>query len=135
MAQNDYKVPDSDIVIKKGISVVIPVYAIHHDPEYYPDPDRYDPDRFSPEEAKKRHSMAWLAFGEGPRNCIALRFGMMQTRVGIISLLRNFKFSPCTGTPIPMVFGPSPIVLSPKDCIYLKIEPIEMKQSYACDAV
>lgn len=125
MAQNDYKVPDTNMIIKKGKSVVIPVYAIHHDPEYYPDPEKYDPERFSPEETKKRHPMAWLAFGEGPRNCIAMRFGMMQTRIGIISLLRDFKFSTCNGTPIPMVFGPSPIVLSSKDCIYLRIEPIE----------
>lgn len=125
MAQNNYKIPDSNMMIEKGISVVIPVYAIHHDPEYYPDPETYDPERFSPDETKKRHPMAWLAFGEGPRNCIAMRFGMMQTRIGIISLLRNFTFSTCAGTPIPMVFGPSPIVLSSKDCIHLKIEPIE----------
>lgn len=124
MAQANYKVPDSQITIEKGVSVVIPVYAIHHDAAYYPDPEKYDPQRFTPEEVKKRHPMSWLAFGEGPRNCIALRFGMMQTRIGIISLLSRFKFLPCSQTPIPMTFGSSPIVLSPKDPVYLKIEPL-----------
>lgn len=124
MAQANYKVPDTQMVIEKGMSVVIPVYAIHHDPAIYPQPEQYDPSRFTSEEMKKRHPMAWLAFGEGPRNCIAQRFGIMETRIGIISLLSRFKFLPCSKTPIPMTFGPSPIVLSPKESVYLKIEPI-----------
>lgn len=68
MAQANYKVPDTQITIEKGMSVVIPVYAIHHDSNYYPEPEKYDPQRFTPEETKKRHPMSWLAFGEGPRN-------------------------------------------------------------------
>lgn len=92
--------------------------------QIYPDPEKYEPDRFSPEAVKNRHPMAWLAFGDGPRNCIGLRFGMMQARVGLISLISRFKFSPCSQTPIPMVFGQSPIVLSPRDPVYLEIEPI-----------
>lgn len=125
MAQNDFKVPDTDIVIEAGVSVVVPVFAIHRDPDYYPDPDQFDPDRFSPNEINKRHPMAWLAFGEGPRNCIAARFGMMQIRIGLITLLTNFEFSPCKNTLIPMVFSSSPIVLSPKDGLYLKLKPIK----------
>lgn len=124
MAQANYKIPDTEIVIEKGVSVVVPVYSIHHDPDYYPGPEKFDPNRFTPEEIKKRHPMAWLAFGDGPRNCIALRFGMMQTRVGIISLLRHFKFLPCSQTPLSIAFGSSPIVLSPKDPVHLKIEAI-----------
>lgn len=73
VAQTNYKVPDSDIVIEKDMTVVIPVFAIHNDPAIYPNPDKYDPGRFSTEETKKRHPMSFLAFGEGPRNCIALR--------------------------------------------------------------
>lgn len=125
VAQSNYKIPGTNIVFDKGVSVVIPVYAIHHDPEYYSEPEKFDPERFSPEETKKRNAMTWLAFGDGPRNCIALRFGMMQTRIGLITLLNRFEFSPCAKTLIPMVFGTSPIVLSPKEGIYLKIKPIE----------
>lgn len=127
-AQNNYKVPDSDIVIEKGMAVVVPVYAIHNDPTIYPEPEKYNPDRFSDEEIKNRHAMAWLAFGEGPRNCIALRFGMMQTRIGLITLLSNFEFSPCSQTPIPMTFSSSPIVLSPKDGVYLNVRPINAEK-------
>ncbi|XP_055294932.1 cytochrome P450 6A1-like [Sitodiplosis mosellana] len=124
MAQNDFKVPGTNIVIEKGVSVVVPVYAIQRDPELFPEPEKFSPERFTPEQVKNRHPMAWLAFGEGPRNCIALRFGMMQTRIGLITLLTKFEFSPCEKTLIPMVFSSSPIVLSPKDGLYLAIKPI-----------
>ncbi|CAG2118439.1 unnamed protein product, partial [Medioppia subpectinata] len=48
LATQDYKLGDTGIVIRKGQQVDIPTYAIHHSPENYPDPYRYDPDRFSP---------------------------------------------------------------------------------------
>jgi cytochrome P450 family 6 len=44
--------------------------ALHHDPKYYPDPERFDPERFSEEEKAKRHHYVYLPFGEGPRICI-----------------------------------------------------------------
>ena len=31
--------------IPKGTSLTFSIYAIHHDPEYWPDPDRFDPER------------------------------------------------------------------------------------------
>ena len=31
--------------IKKGTRMIIPVYAIHRDPEYWTDPETYDPER------------------------------------------------------------------------------------------
>jgi cytochrome P450 family 6 len=64
------KIPDTDIVLEKGIPTVIPVLALHHDPKYYPEPERFDPERFSEEEKSKRHHYVYLPFGEGPRICI-----------------------------------------------------------------
>ena len=33
------------IVIKKNCIVDIPIYAIHHDPKKWPEPDKFDPER------------------------------------------------------------------------------------------
>ena len=30
--------------------------------------------------------------GDGPRNCIGVRFGLLQTKLGIAELVKNFKF-------------------------------------------
>lgn len=63
IAKNDYPIPGSDHVIEKGMWIKIPLLGIHHDPEYYPDPENFDPDRFSNENIKNRHPMTWLPFG------------------------------------------------------------------------
>ncbi|XP_026678357.1 cytochrome P450 9e2-like, partial [Diaphorina citri] len=66
----DYTLPDTNIVIRAGESVNVPIMGLHYDPKYYPDPYKFDPDRFLPEEKAKRSPYVFLPFGAGPRNCI-----------------------------------------------------------------
>lgn len=61
----------------------------------------------------------------GPRNCIGLRFGMMQARVGLVTLLNNFEFSTCSQTKIPLVIIPKAFILSPEGGMYLNLKPIK----------
>lgn len=69
-ALNDYTVPETDIKIEKGMTVLISPITIHRDGKYYPEPNKFDPERFSVENSSKRHSCAYLPFGAGPRSCI-----------------------------------------------------------------
>jgi len=124
-AIQDYPVPNSKQVIESGTIVVIPVDAIHRDPDIYPDPEKFDPDRFTPEEIDKRHKMTWLPFGEGQRNCIGNRFGEMQTTIGLAMLLKNFQFTISSQTQIPLEFDKKSFILSSKDGIQLKVETID----------
>lgn len=124
LAKTDYPVPGTNLVIEKGTSIVIPVHNIHHDPEIYPQPERFDPERFEPAAIKARHQFAYLPFGDGPRNCIGERFGKMQAKVGLISLLRRFKFSVSEHTEIPLKFNKRNFSLSTQDGIILKVERI-----------
>ena len=43
----DYMIPGRDVVLEKGMTTVIPILAIHHDPKYYPEPESFDPERFN----------------------------------------------------------------------------------------
>uniref|UniRef100_A0A182PYV4 Uncharacterized protein n=1 Tax=Anopheles epiroticus TaxID=199890 RepID=A0A182PYV4_9DIPT len=120
----DYTVPGTKLVIPKDTFIQIPVYAIHRDPDFYPEPDQFNPDRFLPEQVKQRHPYVFLPFGEGPRICIGLRFGVMQAKIGLITLLRNFRFSPSSQTPSTIVFDPKSFILSPTTGNYLKVDKI-----------
>lgn len=68
--RKNYKIPDTDFVLPEGTHVNIGVLGLHHDPEYYPNPEKFDPDRFTEENKNKRPAYTYLPFGDGPRICI-----------------------------------------------------------------
>lgn len=37
----------NDIPVPKGMVVLTLIYAIHHDPDYWPEPEKFDPERFA----------------------------------------------------------------------------------------
>lgn len=98
--------------------------GFHHDPEIFPEPQKFDPDRFTKENIASRHSYAWVPFGKGPRDCVGLRFGMMQSRMGIATILNNFILSPSVRTTIPMKFQAHAEMLSPVGGMFLNLEPV-----------
>lgn len=121
----DYPVPGNPkFVIAKGMLVVIPAAAYHRDADIYPNPDTFDPDNFAPEKVAQRDNVEWLPFGEGPRNCIGMRFGLMQVRIGLALLLKNFKFSVCGKTPIPMTYNKMSFLVQSEHSICLYVEKV-----------
>ena len=122
----DYKIPGTELTISKGTSVFLSTYSFHHDPEYYPKPEKFDPERFSPDDdVRTRHPFTFLPFGEGPRNCIGLRFGLMQSKIAVAKILQNYKITPSDKTPIPMKFIPSGPFLAPVGGMWLKLNKIQ----------
>ncbi|XP_054083359.1 probable cytochrome P450 6a13 [Zeugodacus cucurbitae] len=124
IATDDFKIPDTDITLKKGTHIYIPAKEIHYDPEIYDNPEEFRPERFDPEEVEKRHPQAFLGFGDGPRNCIGLRFGRMQVRVGLITLLKSYRFSLPEQTPTELEISKRTTVLVPQTEVWLKAEKL-----------
>ncbi|KAL6261403.1 hypothetical protein P5V15_006497 [Pogonomyrmex californicus] len=118
----DLNLPTTNIHVSEGTLITIPVFGLHRDPSIYPNPEKFDPERFNMDEIASRHPYAYLPFGEGPRVCIGMRFGYVQTKVGLVSLLSKFKFKLHPQTPIPLTFDEAAIVLSPKSGVHLNIE-------------
>ncbi|GBN31144.1 Cytochrome P450 3A13 [Araneus ventricosus] len=104
MAFEDYKLGDTGITIPKGTIVTIPIYAMHRDPEVFPDPEKFDPDRWTSEESQKRDQLAYLPFGAGPRNCVAMRFALIELKVCLAYTILNFKISKSPQTKVPLQF-------------------------------
>lgn len=120
----EYKEPLTNVIFREGQMVIIPAYSIHHDAEYYPEPEIYDPDRFLPN-MNNRDPFVFLPFGEGPRVCIGLRFGMMQAKIGLATLLTKFRFKLNKKTPVPVTFTKTSIILATETGLYFDVEPLE----------
>jgi cytochrome P450 family 9 len=57
----------AQVLLEPGQIILTPAYAIMHDPQYYPNPDKFDPERFSIENRKNINEFTYLPFGLGPR--------------------------------------------------------------------
>lgn len=131
----DYKVPNSDVIIQKGRRVVVPILALHLDKEYWPDPQKFDPERFSDDNKPLIQQYSYIPFGEGPRYCIGtyfivyllftkkillgMRFGLTQTKVGLVALLRDYKFSVNPRTLDPLKMAVNSFILNAEGGIWL----------------
>ena len=92
------------IDINVGDEIWIPVFEIHKDPKYYPDPEKFIPERFSYENRSNIDPATYLNFGLGPRNCIGSRFGLMQAKAIIFHLLSQFSLEMSSKTQHPFKF-------------------------------
>ncbi|CAF1547533.1 unnamed protein product [Didymodactylos carnosus] len=74
--------------IAKDAVVQVDVYALHYDPELWgpEDPNEFCPERHS----VKRHPMAYMPFGGGPRNCVGIRFALVEMKILLIRLLKHY---------------------------------------------
>ncbi|CAG2165916.1 unnamed protein product [Oppiella nova] len=113
-AMEDVTLGDTGVKIEKGVAVEIPVYAIHHDPDHYPDPFTFSPDRFMPENRGHIQAYTYLPFGSGPRNCIGMRFALLESKLALAKISHSFRFSRVTDTDVPVVFNKGRVLCQAK---------------------
>ena len=58
------------------------------------------PARFTAEAKATRPQLAHMPFGWGPRNCIGLRFALMEAKIVLIEILKEYSFAPGPETPV-----------------------------------
>uniref|UniRef100_A0A0K8T213 Cytochrome P450 6a14 n=1 Tax=Lygus hesperus TaxID=30085 RepID=A0A0K8T213_LYGHE len=76
----EYRIPGSDLVLSEGSIVEIPVHMLHHDPQYYPEPEKFRPERFANGKDAIRKG-TYVPFGGGPRVCIGERFAKLEAKL------------------------------------------------------
>ncbi|KZC05568.1 Cytochrome P450 9e2 [Dufourea novaeangliae] len=106
-------------------SIWIPIYALHHDPKYFPNPDKFDPERFNEENKRNIVPYTYMPFGVGPRMCMGNRLSMMEAKIVTVHLLRKFFVLPNEKTK-PVRFKKGGFALIPIDglfCSFKKRDP------------
>jgi cytochrome P450 len=79
--------------VPAGSSFAIGIYALHHDPAFWPDPERFDPERFAAGKSASRDRWQFLPFGGGPRSCVGQHFAMLEATLGLASIVRKVEIS------------------------------------------
>uniref|UniRef100_A0A8C6SEM0 aromatase n=1 Tax=Neogobius melanostomus TaxID=47308 RepID=A0A8C6SEM0_9GOBI len=106
--------------VPKDSNVIIVTYALHRDPKYFPEPEAFRPERFLPENSVGRPAYAYVPFSAGLRNCIGQRFALMEEKVVLASILRNFTVEACQKREDLQPVGE--LILRPENGILIKVE-------------
>ncbi|EFA09141.1 cytochrome P450 9e2 [Tribolium castaneum] len=109
--------------IERGVTIIIPIYGIHRDPEYFPNPDKFDPERFSDENKAKIVPGTYMPFGVGPRNCIGSRLALLELKTLFFHLLSKCDIVTNSKTVIPLKISPNNGNITPKEGIHLTFKP------------
>ncbi|XP_029170254.1 cytochrome P450 9e2-like [Nylanderia fulva] len=113
------------VLVESNTIMLIPIYAFHFDPKYFPNPDKFDPERFSEENKNNIVPYTYLPFGEGPRKCIGNRFALMETKILIAHLLQKFILKKTKKTVDPIVFDKKEFNLLPQGGFWISLEKRE----------
>lgn len=123
MCTKTYKIPDTDVVIDEGTTLLFSAIGLQYDSNFYDQADQFVPERYSDSGTSKSFvEMPNLVFGEGPRNCLGIRFGKLQPKIGAVLLLRQFRFElgdEHKNTELKL--DPACVVLTPLNGINLKV--------------
>nr|CAB3235815.1 cytochrome P450 CYP3-like member 2 [Phallusia mammillata] len=112
------------ITIPKGVTIIIPMYGLAHDEEYWEEPMKFKPERM--EDMNKIDPMIFQPFGGGPRNCIGMRFALIVVKLTICNVLQNFYLDFADDTPEPPLETIFRASVRPKvDVLSLKLTPID----------
>ena len=105
--------------VRKGDTVILPIYALHRHHKLWADPDGFDPARFA--DPKSIDRFAYLPFGDGPRVCIGASFALQEAVIILATLLARFRFSQVTGRdPKPVMI----LTLRPEGGVWLTVERV-----------
>jgi len=90
--------------VAPGRIVAVSVWGIHHNPEVWAEPDRFDPDRFDRrrgegEDDAQAGRYSHLPFGGGPRGCIGQHMAMAELVVAVATVVRAYRLESLTDQP------------------------------------
>ncbi|XP_064471828.1 cytochrome P450 3A24-like [Ornithodoros turicata] len=119
-----YRIDGTNIVAPEECVVAIPVYAMHHDAQYFPEPEKFDPERFSDENLSSIRPYTYLPFGAGPRNCVGMRFALHAVKLCLMNAIHCARFVRTPKTQVPLSFYNGSGLMNARD-ITLGVRPLD----------
>ncbi|KAL7019935.1 hypothetical protein ACKWTF_011309 [Chironomus riparius] len=126
LCTKDFELKYDNKVMKfeKDLNIfMVPIWMLHRNPKYFPNPEKFDPERFNDENKHKIQDFTYLPFGAGPRNCIGSRFALMEIKTIFYYLLLNFSIEVTEKTEIPLSFDKIPFQIRPAKGIWVELKP------------
>ncbi len=80
--------------LRKGDTVLIMPWVLHHDPRSFPDPLAFQPQRWMDGLEKRLPRYAFMPFGAGARVCVGNHFAMLELSLVLATLLQSLRFAP-----------------------------------------
>lgn len=115
-----------EVTVNPGDSIGFPIQAIHHDPSYFSEPEKFIPERFLRDDgtiAKEMlDSTTYLPFGLGPRICIGIRFALMEVKLVLFHLLARCELIPSSKTEYPVMYSKTSALLMAENGFWLKLK-------------
>jgi cytochrome P450 len=111
--------------IKRGTQLFVLPYLMHHNREYFSDPERFIPDRWAGEATQRLPRFAYFPFGGGARICIGKHFAMMDSVISLATAARVADFELADRGSEPRVS----FTLRPNRPIRLRISRVDRDQT------
>ena len=92
------------------------------DEKFFSQPEVFNPDNFSAKNKSERNPYASMPFGQGPRNCIGMRFALLQVKAAIVRLVYNYRILQSEKTVDKLIPDPLSRSMMPKGGIWIKVE-------------
>ncbi|XP_026809782.1 cytochrome P450 4C1-like isoform X1 [Rhopalosiphum maidis] len=84
-----------------GSTLMVCPLFLQSSTQYFTDPEKFNPDNFLPDTCRSRHPYTFIPFSAGYRNCIGIKYGMLQMKTVISTLVRKNTFFPSDRCPTP----------------------------------
>ncbi len=78
--------------VPAGTLLWLALAVVHHDPDYYPNPQRFEPERHLPPRLESEQKGTFVPFGIGPHSCLGDSLSMDQMAVTLATLLHCAEF-------------------------------------------
>nr|CAB3235721.1 cytochrome P450 2U1-like [Phallusia mammillata] len=91
----------SDFYIPKNTMIQAHIWAVHHDPNNWPGPDKFDPLRHIDGDGNFVSSKKVLPFSVGLRRCLGENLARIEMFLFIATILKHFHVLPDSGKSLP----------------------------------